>query len=116
MAEVRNLIESPVPLDEAYKMALKRAQKLGYNITQSVPNQIIRVEKTDRHAVWWIAVIVGFLFYIIPGILVLVFWKPTQYCELSFDDEEGEKKTSIIGKINGEFGHGYFNQVAAQLT
>ena len=116
MAEVRSLIESSFARGDAYKKALKRAQRLGYNITQSVPNQTLRVEKIDRHAGWWVAVIFGFLFYILPGILVLVLWKPTQYCELTFDDDdEPNKKSSIVGKIRGEFGHGFFNQIAAEL-
>jgi hypothetical protein len=117
VAEVRSLIESKFSREVAYKKALKRAQKLGYMITQTVPSQTLRVEKVVRHAGWWVAVIFGILLYVVPGILVLVLWKPIQYCELTFDDDDDDQaNSSIIGKISGEFGHGFFNQIAAELT
>ncbi len=116
MSEMRSLIEIKLEGREAYSKCLKRAQRLGYVVTNKIPGQVLRIEKKNYTAVWWISVILGFLFYVIPGILVLILWKPVDYCELDFEesDEEGFK-TTIIGKIKGEVGQEFFSQVSGIL-
>jgi len=60
-------------------------------------------------------VIFGFLLYIIPGILVLVLWKPESSCELVFDDNGSGSTVTAQVRGSGEGGMGFFNEVAGLL-
>jgi hypothetical protein len=60
-------------------------------------------------------VIIGFLLYIIPGILVLVFWKPVESCALMFDERDGVTTITAQVKGKGQGGIGFFNQVVGLL-
>ena len=78
---------------------------------------ILRIEKENHSAIWWVAVILGFLCYIIPAILVLAFWKPVEYCELSFDDsDEQDYETTVAAKIKGEVGQEFYSQIGGILS
>jgi len=119
MSEIRSVIETNLTKEEAYKKVLKRAQKLGYKTreqqSQNEPN--IKIEKRNYTPIWWIAVLIGLFFYIIPGILILIFWKPIDFCQLSFEDsDEKEYKTLVIAKMKGEIGQEFFSQVSGLLS
>lgn len=114
MPESRSIFESKLSKSETYSKCLSKAQKLGLNVTQSVTEQIIRVEEQNRSPAWWAAVIFGFLFYIIPGILVLIYWKPYDHCELTFHDSDEEGySTSVVGKFKGDLGRDAYNQLSS---
>jgi hypothetical protein len=115
MAEERRVVETRLPKDEAFKKCFKRAGQLGLDIVANIPGQRLEVRKVKRTAGWWCAVIFGFLFYIVPGVLVLVFWKPVETCTLVFD-EHGEG-TTVTAQVSGkgEGGLGFYNEVAGIL-
>lgn len=115
MAEERRVIETRVPKDDAFKKCFKRAGQLGLDIVANIPGERLEVQKIKRTGAWWTAVIIGFMCYIVPGILVLVFWKPVETCTLVFDQNgEGTTITAQV-KGKGEGGLGFYNEVAGIL-
>ena len=113
MAEERRVLETKLSREEAYAKCFKRASHLGLNVTIMTKGHQLEVRETRRTAGWWTAVILGFIFYIIPGILVLVFWKPIDYCSLMFDDSaEG---CLVTATLKGERGRRFFSEVAGLL-
>lgn len=113
MPEERKVVETKLSKDEAYKKCFKRASQLGLNIKANIPGERLEVIKVKRTGAWWAAVIGGTLLYIIPGVLVLLFWKPVEYCHLIFD-ESGAGAT-VVGQVKGEAGQQFFNDVAGLL-
>lgn len=115
MGEQRKVVESKLSKDDAYKKSFKRAGQLGLDIRANIPGQRLEVSKLKRTGLWWTAVIVGLLFYVVPGVLVLVFWKPVSSCSLIFDDnDEGSTVTAQVNG-DGEGGMGFYNEVAGLL-
>ena len=113
MAEERKVVDTKLSKADAYQKCFKRASQLGLNIKANIPGERLEIVKAKRTAVWWISVIVGFCLYIVPGVLVLVLWKPVEYCHLIFD-ENGPGAT-VTFQIKGESGNQFFNDVAAML-
>lgn len=110
----RTFFESSLGREEAYEKCLSQAQKLGYRIVQTVKGKILRIEETNKTIAWWLAVIFGFLTYVVPGILVLLYWKPVDFCEISFHDSDKEKVgTSITGKYKGDLGRDAYYQLSS---
>ena len=117
MAELRKLVETKLSNKQAYDKCLKRATKLGLTISVNLSEQRLKIEKKNHTPGWWIAVIIGFLFYIIPGIVILMSWKQIEYCDLLFEDsDEEEGGTTVIAKVKGETGQEFFSQVMGILT
>ena len=113
MAEERKVVDTKLPKDEAHKKCFKRASQLGLNIKANIPGERLEIAKTKRTGAWWAAVIGGFCFYIVPGALVLAFWKPIEYCYLIFDDNGAG--TTVTAQVKGEAGQQFFNDVAGLL-
>ncbi len=65
----------------------------------NIPGERLEVGKTKRTAGWWAAVIIGFGLYIVPGVLVLIFWKPGRSCTLVFDDDGAG--TNVTAQVQG---------------
>jgi len=116
MSEQRRVVESKLSVDEAYKKCFKRAGQLGLEIKTNVPSQRLEVRRVKRTGLWWVAVIVGFCIYVIPGVLVLVLWKPADSCSLVFDADDGGGAT-VTGQIkgDGDAGMGFFNEISGLL-
>ena len=114
MAESRNFFHSKLPINDTYLKCLSNARKLGFTVTRNVTDQEIRIEEENKTPAWWAAVILGFICYIIPGILVLIYWKPYDHCELTFNqsDEEGFQ-TMVVGKFKGELGRDAYNMLSS---
>jgi len=113
MAEERKVVDTKLVKREAYEKCFKRASQLGLNIKANVPGERLEVEISKRTAAWWAAVIIGLLFYVVPGILVLMFWKPIEYCKLIFDENSGG--ATVTGMLKGESGNQFWNDVSGIL-
>lgn len=113
MAEERRVVDSKLSKVEAYEKCYKRAMQLGLNVKVNVRGERLEIEKSKRTGAWWTAVIFGFFFYIIPGILVLALWKPVEYCRLVFD--ENSTGSTVTGQVKGESGVQFFNDISAIL-
>ena len=100
---------------EAFVKCFKRAVQLGLEIRANIPGERLEVCKGSRTFLWWTAVILGFCCYIIPGVLVLAFWKPGRTCTLIFD--QNDDGTSITAQVSGEGegGIGFFNEISGLL-
>ena len=114
MGEQRRIMETKLPVEEAYKKILKRTSQYGYSISSNVPNQLLEVKIKNKTPVWWVCVILGFICYIIPGILILLLWKPEEYCKITFDKQE-DGNTEIIALIKGEKALEFFNSMVGLL-
>lgn len=114
MTEERKVVETNLTRPEAYKKCFKRATQLGLTIKANVMGERLEIEKGKRTVLWWLAVIFGFALYIFPGVLVLVFWKPVDYCRLFFEDSpEG---TVVVAQVKGEAGTQFFNDISGVLA
>jgi len=111
----RRVVETKLSKDDAFKKCFKRAGQLGIEIPANIPGERLEVRKTKRTGLWWTAVILGFCFYIVPGVLVLIFWKPADTCTLVFD--QNDEGTTITAQVNGqgEGGVGFFNEISGLL-
>jgi len=115
MDEQRRIIECDLSKTEAYAKCFKRTSQMGYNITANVRNELIEIEQLNRTTGWWVAVIVGFCLYIVPGVLVLLLWKPKDYCKLLFETSEDGVGTTVIGLMKGEKGSQFFSVISSLL-
>ena len=114
MSEMRKVVETELPPEEAYAKVFKRATQLGYNIVSNIKNKKLELEWENRNALWWIAFIVGLIFYIIPGILVWLFWKPKDRCTILFDkNQNGGTVVTFI--ISGPKALEFYNEVIGLL-
>jgi hypothetical protein len=111
--EERKVVDTRLTKDEAYKKCFKRASQLGLNIQANIPGERLEIVKTKRTGAWWAAVIGGFCFYILPGVLVLIFWKPVETCTLIFD-ESGSGAT-VTGVVKGETANQFFSDISGLL-
>jgi hypothetical protein len=112
-SEERRVVDTKLTKAEAYTKCFKRASQLGLNIKANIAGERLEVVKTKRTGAWWAAVIGGTLLYVVPGVLVLLYWKPIEYCTLIFD-ENGSGAT-VTGVVKGETGDQFFNDVAGLL-
>jgi hypothetical protein len=113
MAEERRVIETKVPREEAYTKCFKRASLLGLNMTVNIRGQQLEVGENRRGAGYWTLVVLGLIFYVIPGVLMLVYWRPVYYCKLTFED--AAEGCTIIATLKGTRGRQFFQEVAALL-
>lgn len=114
MAEERRVIETKLSRDDAYTRCFKRAALLGVDIKANVKAERLEVRMGGtRGGGYWTLVVLGFLVYILPGILMLIFWRRTGTCTLLFQD--GSEGTTITATVKGEKGRQFFNDVSAVL-
>ena len=113
MAEERKVVETKVSVSEAYQKCFERATQLGLNIKTNISGQRLEIEKVNRTALWWVCVVLGFCFYIVPGVLVLVLWKPVEYCHLVFD--ENGSGAILTGMVKGESGLQFWSKITGIL-
>jgi hypothetical protein len=113
MAEERRIAESKEDEKSVYKKLFKRASILGYDIKANIVGERLEIAKTNRHPLWWILTIVGICVYLIPGLLIIAFWKPQDYCNMIFSKKESGTEITFI--INGESGLRFYNETCALL-
>jgi hypothetical protein len=115
MAEQRKIIETKLSKDDAYKKCFKRATQLNLDIRANIQGERLEVVKGKKTGAWWTVVILGFIFYIIPGVLMLIFWKPESSCILIFSEDDNCSTITVQIKGDGEGGTGFFNEVSGLL-
>ncbi|MGL4512073.1 MAG: hypothetical protein ACRCT8_03210 [Lacipirellulaceae bacterium] len=113
-AAQRRVIETSVARADAYAKCFKRATQMGWDVSVNVKGQRLVLSRVERSPGWWCAVIFGFLFYIIPGILVLLLWSPKHECQLVF--EEDAEITSIVAMLQGKEAVVFFNEISGMLS
>lgn len=111
------VVDSPLPLARAYLESHNLATRLKLEISKSDHDSFLEVRKTEaRTFAWWAAFIFGTACCIVPGLVVLILWRPEQSeCALSFAECGSGSQVSarIVGW--GPAGEGYFREVSKLL-
>lgn len=105
-----------LPRDQAYAMILKEIRGMGHDRIREQPPNKIWVALPQRPAVWWFVLALGTLFYLIPGVLIYLFWKPEENLEIGiYPDKHHKNLCWVFGKSATKSGRKILDQLQEAL-